>query len=56
MIELVDPRLLKPGAADPAAKSFLAPEPLIESDDPLIRAEAEQAVRGAVAIAIARSV
>ena len=48
VIELVDPRLLKPGAADPVARTFLAPEPLIESDDPLIRAEAEQAVRGAV--------
>ena len=47
VIELVDPRLLKPGVADPGIKSFLAPEPLIESDDPLIRAEAEQAVRGA---------
>ncbi len=47
VIELVDPRLLKAGAADPNAKLFLAPEPLIESDDPLIRAEAEQAVRDA---------
>ena len=34
---------LLPGAADSNAKSFLAPEPLIESDDPLIRAEAERA-------------
>jgi transglutaminase-like putative cysteine protease len=48
VIELVDPRVLKPGAADPGAKAYLAPEPLIESDDPLIRAEAEQAVREAV--------
>jgi transglutaminase-like putative cysteine protease len=48
VIELVDPRLLQPGAADHDAKRYLAPEPLIESDDPVIRAEAEQAVRGAV--------
>ena len=48
VIELVDPRLLKAAAADPKATSFLAPEPLIESDDPLIRAEAEQAVRDAI--------
>ena len=48
VIELVDARLLLPGAADSNAKSFLAPEPLIESDDPQIRAEAERAVREAV--------
>jgi len=48
VIEIVDPRLLKAAAADPKATSFLAPEPLIESDDPLIRAEAEQAVRDAI--------
>ena len=48
VIELVDPRLLKAAAADPKATLFLAPEPLIESDDPLIRAEAEQAVRDAI--------
>jgi len=48
VIEIVDPRLLKAAAADPKATLFLAPEPLIESDDPLIRAEAEQAVRDAI--------
>jgi hypothetical protein len=32
---------------DPDAARHISPEPLIESDDPLIRAEAEQAVRGA---------
>ena len=47
VIELTDPRLLQPGPVDPAARAFLAPEPLIESDDPLIGAEAAQAVRGA---------
>ena len=46
VIELMDPRVLKPGPPDPEAKAYLAAEPLLESDDPLIRAEAEQAVRG----------
>jgi transglutaminase-like putative cysteine protease len=47
VIELTDPRSLKPGPSDPEARAYLAAEPLLESDDPLIRAEAEQAVRGA---------
>jgi transglutaminase-like putative cysteine protease len=47
VIELIDPRTLKPSVADPQASSFLAAEPLLESDDPQIRAEAEEAVRGA---------
>src|SRR4029077_10738244 len=34
--------------ADPNAARYLAPEPLIESDDPDIRTEAANAVRGAV--------
>ncbi len=46
VIELTDPRLLRPGAPDPAARAYLAAEPLLESDDPLIRAEAEIAVEG----------
>jgi transglutaminase-like putative cysteine protease len=46
VVELMDPRTLKAGAADPGAKAFLAAEPLLESDDPLVRAEAEEAVRG----------
>jgi transglutaminase-like putative cysteine protease len=46
VIELMDPRTLKPGAADPGVRAYLAAEPLLESDDPLIRAEAEEAVRG----------
>ena len=32
--------------ADPGARAYLAAEPLLESDDPLIRAEAEVAVKG----------
>jgi transglutaminase-like putative cysteine protease len=46
VVELIDPRTLKAGAADPGAQAYLAPEPLLESDDPLVRAEAEEAVRG----------
>jgi transglutaminase-like putative cysteine protease len=47
VIELTDPRLLQPGPIDRDAAQYVAPEPFIESDDPVIRAEAEQAVRGA---------
>ena len=46
VVELRDPRGLQPTAADPDAPRYLAPEPLIESDDPAIRAEAAIAVRG----------
>jgi transglutaminase-like putative cysteine protease len=49
VVELRDPRSLRAATADPAARRYLAPEPLIESDDPEIRAEAEKAVRGATA-------
>ena len=49
VVELRDPRSLRAASADPAARRYLAPEPLIESDDPEIRAEAEKAVRGATA-------
>ena len=47
VIELTDPRMLKPGPPDPEAGKYLSPEPLLESDDPMIRAEADRAVRGA---------
>jgi len=47
VIELTDPRMLQASTADPRARDYLAAEPLLESDDPQIRAEAEQAVRGA---------
>jgi len=46
-IEILDPRELRPGPADPSAAAYLAPEPLIESDDPAIVAEARLAVAGA---------
>jgi transglutaminase-like putative cysteine protease len=47
IVEVVDARTLTAGASDPEARRHLEPEPLIESDDPLIRAEAERAVAGA---------
>lgn len=46
VIEIVDPRTLTPGPADPEASQYLNPEPLIESDAPEIIAEAERAVQG----------
>jgi transglutaminase-like putative cysteine protease len=47
VIEIVDPQLLRPGPRDASAERYLAAEPLIESDAPEIRAEAERAIRGA---------
>lgn len=44
ILEIVDPKILQPGPADPDAARHLAPEPFIESDAPEIRAEAEIAV------------
>jgi len=44
VVELHDPRLLQPGAADAGAAAYLAPEALIESDDEDIRREALLAV------------
>lgn len=41
VVEIRDPQTLEPGPADPEAQRYLAPEPLIESDAPEIRAEAE---------------
>ena len=43
VIEIVDPRSLVPGPADPDVARYLGPEPLIESDAPEIVAEAELA-------------
>jgi hypothetical protein len=40
VVEIRDPQTLEPGPADPEAQRYLAPEPLIESDAPEIRAEA----------------
>ncbi len=47
VIEIVDPRSLQPGPREANIDRYLQAEPLIESDAPEIRAEAEQAVRGA---------
>jgi transglutaminase-like putative cysteine protease len=46
VIELTDARVWQPGAPDPGVRAYLAAEPLLESDDPGIRAEAESAVNG----------
>ncbi len=46
ILEVRDPRSIRPTAADPDLARYLRPEPLIESDDPGIRAEAETAVAG----------
>jgi transglutaminase-like putative cysteine protease len=47
VIEIVDPRSLQPSPRDVNVERYLKPEPLIESDAPEIRAEADQAVRDA---------
>ena len=47
VVEIVDSRVRQSEPAATDAGSYLAAEPLIESDAPEIRAEAEQAVRGA---------
>jgi transglutaminase-like putative cysteine protease len=46
-IEIVDPRGLQPGPATEDLDRFLRPEPLLESDAPEIRAEAEKGAAGA---------
>lgn len=46
VVEVRDAQALEPGPGDPGAARYLAPEPLLESDAPEIRAEAEHAVRG----------
>jgi transglutaminase-like putative cysteine protease len=46
-IELTDPRTLQPEPSELDIDEYLKPEPLIESDAPEIRAEAEKAVAGA---------
>ena len=47
VIEIVDPRTLQASPRDMTVDRYLNPEPLLESDAPEIRAEAERAVRGA---------
>jgi transglutaminase-like putative cysteine protease len=46
VFEVRDSRTLSPGAPDPGAASYLAPEPFLESDAPEVRAEAAKAVQG----------
>lgn len=50
IIEITRPEIPVPGPLDPAAPRYLAPEPLIESDDPAIVAEAARAVAGVVGV------
>jgi transglutaminase-like putative cysteine protease len=47
VIDIRDPQALRAGPADREAAKYLAAEPLIESDAPEIRAEAETAIGGA---------
>ncbi len=47
VIEIVDPRTLQAAPREASVDRYLKPEPLLESDAPEIRAEAEMAVRGA---------
>jgi transglutaminase-like putative cysteine protease len=47
IVEIVDARTLAAGPRDPGTAQYVNPEPLIESDDPEIRAEAERAIAGA---------
>jgi len=49
VFDLRDPQAIQAGPADHDASKYLAPEPLIESDAPEIRAEAEAAVGDATA-------
>jgi transglutaminase-like putative cysteine protease len=46
VLEVRDPRTLRPSRGDPSAARHLAPEPFIESDAPEIVAEATKAVAG----------
>jgi transglutaminase-like putative cysteine protease len=46
VLQIVDARSLRAEPADADTARYLRPEPLIESDDPAIRAEAEAAVAG----------
>lgn len=46
VLEIRDPRSIRATAAEPDLGRYLRPEPLIESDDPSIRAEAEAIVTG----------
>ncbi len=47
ILQIVDARSLRAEPADPDVARYLRPEPLIESDDPMITAEAAAATAGA---------
>jgi hypothetical protein len=47
VLELRAASQLTPQPLDPTRLAYLAPEPLVESDDPAVRAEAQKAVAGA---------
>ncbi len=46
VVDIRDPQTLTAGRGDPEAAKYLVAEPLIESDDPEIREEAERAIHG----------
>ena len=48
VVEIVDAQKLVAGPADDRSRAVSEPEPFIESDDPDIRAAAEEAVRQSV--------
>jgi hypothetical protein len=50
IVEIIDARSLTPGPLDPDARRHLHAEPLLESDAPEVRAEAEAAVAGATGV------
>ena len=50
VIEILRPEPAVPGPSDPEAARYLAPEPLIESDDPVIQAEASLAAGSVVGV------
>jgi transglutaminase-like putative cysteine protease len=50
IVELRDPQSLRAGPADPDARNYLSPEPFIESDDPVVVAAGEAAVRGVAGV------
>ena len=50
VIEITRPETPVPGSPDPQAARYLSPEPLIESDDPAIEAEAARAAGAVVGV------
>jgi transglutaminase-like putative cysteine protease len=50
VVEIRDAQGFQPGVADPEVARYLRPEPLLESDAPEIRAEAEVAVKNVTGV------